>query len=365
MSALLGAISGVVLLLDQAALDVYRFWTVGSLAGSRGLDSLSLVAPLMIAGAILAAAQSRSLDALALGSDMARSLGRRLLPVQIAGLLSVTPLVGGATALVGSLGFVGLVAPHIARGSSDPPTVGSCRCRRCSVPPSSSPPMSSAACSWPPQSAGRHRPRHHRRAGLPHPRHQALQEAADHLDALGTADARIGAVSLRWSPRTLFVTLVAAISTVVLAVLSLGAGEMSLRPDRVLAVLTGGGTEQERLIVLTLRLTRTVLGILVGAMLALSGAIVQTTTRNGLASPDLLGVTAGAGTGAVAVIVLGGTGPTASGMSTLLHGLGTSAAARSAVSPPRSRSRRSCAWPPAGDSRCFSSASAPRRSSED
>ncbi|RAE30254.1 iron ABC transporter permease, partial [Burkholderia multivorans] len=69
VSALLGAISGVVLLLDQAALDVYRFWTVGSLAGSRGLDSLSLVAPLMIAGAILAAAQSRSLDALALGSD--------------------------------------------------------------------------------------------------------------------------------------------------------------------------------------------------------------------------------------------------------------------------------------------------------
>ena len=138
---------------------------------------------------------------------------------------------------------------------------------------------------------------------------------------------RIGAVSLRWSPRTLFVTLIAAIGTVVLAVLSLGAGEMSLRPDRVLAVLTGGGTEQEQLIVLTLRLTRTVLGILVGAMLALSGAIVQTTTRNGLASPDLLGVTAGAGTGAVAVIVLGGTGPTASGMSTLLHGLGTSAAA--------------------------------------
>ncbi|MCT2184721.1 iron ABC transporter permease, partial [Brevibacterium casei] len=120
VSALLGAISGVVLLLDQAALDVYRFWTVGSLAGSRGLDSLSLVAPLMIAGAILAAAQSRSLDALALGSDMARSLGRRLLPVQIAGPLSVTLLVGGATALVGSLGFVGLVAPHIARGIVGP-----------------------------------------------------------------------------------------------------------------------------------------------------------------------------------------------------------------------------------------------------
>lgn len=138
---------------------------------------------------------------------------------------------------------------------------------------------------------------------------------------------RFGAVSFRWSPRTLLVTLIAALGAVTAAVLSLGAGEMSLTPDRVITVLTGGGTEQEQLIVLTLRLTRTVLGLLVGAMLALSGAIVQTTTRNGLASPDLLGVTAGAGTGAVAVIVLGGTGPAASGMATLLHGLGTSAAA--------------------------------------
>lgn len=120
VSALLAAVTGIILLLDAATLDVYRFWTVGSLAGGRGLDSLTVVTPLMLAGAVLATAQARSLDAFALGADTARSLGRRLLPVQFAGLLSVTLLVGGATALVGSLGFVGLVAPHIARGLVGP-----------------------------------------------------------------------------------------------------------------------------------------------------------------------------------------------------------------------------------------------------
>lgn len=138
---------------------------------------------------------------------------------------------------------------------------------------------------------------------------------------------RAGPVSLRWSPRTAVVTLIAGLAALGAAILSLGIGEITVGPCRVLATLLGNGTAEEDLVVLTLRLNRTLLGLLVGAMLALSGAIVQTTTRNGLASPDLLGVTAGAGTGAVAVIVLGGTGATASAMPTLLTGLGTSVAA--------------------------------------
>ena len=137
---------------------------------------------------------------------------------------------------------------------------------------------------------------------------------------------RSGPVSFRWSPRILGVTLTASALAAGLGLVSLGTGDIALSPTRVIEVLAGGGTSQERLVVVTLRLSRAVLGILVGAMLALSGAIVQTTTRNGLASPDLLGVTSGAGAAAVAVIVLGGSGQ-ATGMSSLLHGLGTSAAA--------------------------------------
>lgn len=120
VSALLSAITGVILLIDVAALDAYRFWTVGSLTGGRSLDSVLLVAPLMLLGTILVVTQSSALDAFALGDDMAQSLGRRILPTRLGGFAAVTLLVGGATALVGSLGFVGLVAPHIARGIVGP-----------------------------------------------------------------------------------------------------------------------------------------------------------------------------------------------------------------------------------------------------
>lgn len=60
-------------------------------------------------------------------------------------------------------------------------------------------------------------------------------------------------------------------------------------------VLLGGGTEAERLTVFDFRMIRSVLAMLVGSGLAMSGALFQTISRNELASPSLLGVNAGAG----------------------------------------------------------------------
>lgn len=120
VSAFLSAVTGIILLLDSAALDVFRFWTVGSLAGGRGLDVLLPVLPFLVVGVVLSLAHSRALDTLALGDDLARSLGRRLLPTRLLGLAIVTLLVGGATAILGSLGFIGLVAPHAVRWFTGP-----------------------------------------------------------------------------------------------------------------------------------------------------------------------------------------------------------------------------------------------------
>jgi iron complex transport system permease protein len=120
VSAFLGAATGLVLLLDSAALDLFRFWTVGSLAGGRGLDVIAPVLPALIVGMVLAGIHARALDTLALGDDVARSLGRRLLPTRLLGLAIVTLLVGGATSILGSLGFIGLVAPHAVRRFTGP-----------------------------------------------------------------------------------------------------------------------------------------------------------------------------------------------------------------------------------------------------
>ena len=66
-------------------------------------------------------------------------------------------------------------------------------------------------------------------------------------------------------------------------------------------------SDRDRLIVYDIRLPRIVLGILVGAGLAVSGALMQGLFRNPLADPGIVGVSAGAGLGAIAMIVLGGT----------------------------------------------------------
>jgi iron complex transport system permease protein len=122
----------------------------------------------------------------------------------------------------------------------------------------------------------------------------------------GRPPIRFGRYSAVWRPRVVAVTLVGAALVVLAAAVNIGRGEFPIGLVDVLAVLVGGGDGAQQFVVLELRLPRTLTGILVGAALGLAGAITQAVARNPLASPDILGVTAGASTAAVVVIVLGG-----------------------------------------------------------
>jgi iron complex transport system permease protein len=134
---------------------------------------------------------------------------------------------------------------------------------------------------------------------------------------------RIGPGSGAYRPRALAGPAVIALVLVLTAAVSLGRGDYPIGVLDVLRTLVGGGDDTQRFIVLELRAPRIGVGVLVGLALGVSGALIQTFTRNPLASPDILGVTGGAAIGAVAVLVLGGT-TTAGG---LLGGLGPPAAA--------------------------------------
>nr|QEO74073.1 transport system permease protein [uncultured bacterium] len=85
--------------------------------------------------------------------------------------------------------------------------------------------------------------------------------------------------------------------------LSVGDYPVSL-PD-VIRALGGAGDHFSLLTVRELRLPRVLVGMLVGAAFGVSGAVFQTVTRNPLASPDMIGIAAGATTAVVAAIVLG------------------------------------------------------------
>jgi iron complex transport system permease protein len=110
-------------------------------------------------------------------------------------------------------------------------------------------------------------------------------------------------------------------AAITVAVFAIGRGSFAIPPGTVLDVLLGGGTPAQRLIVLDLRLPRILAALLVGAALALSGALTQTFARNPLATPDVLGVTNGASLGAVALIVLAGAGAAYVPLAALAGGL--------------------------------------------
>ncbi|MEO1348543.1 MAG: iron ABC transporter permease [Cyanobacteria bacterium J06635_15] len=89
-------------------------WLTGSVYG-RSWAQLVALMPWLISFGVLSLVLSRELNALQLGDDVARSLGSRLEWQRGWLLLSSVALAGSAVATAGSIGFVGLMAPHIAR----------------------------------------------------------------------------------------------------------------------------------------------------------------------------------------------------------------------------------------------------------
>ncbi|MGW5072718.1 FecCD family ABC transporter permease [Rhodococcus sp. NPDC004095] len=119
---------------------------------------------------------------------------------------------------------------------------------------------------------------------------------------------RVGNISL--VRRTAMVTITAALlaAAFVLLCVNIGRGEFSVPVPTVAEILFGGGSKVERFIVMDLRLPRGLTALLTGVALGIAGAITQSILRNPLASPDILGITAGASAAAVTLIVVGGGG---------------------------------------------------------
>ncbi|WP_245938212.1 iron chelate uptake ABC transporter family permease subunit [Williamsia limnetica] len=114
IGAVLSGVTTGLILLDPQAFDQMRFWNAGSIAG-RGLDVSAAVTPFIVVGLVLAFVIARPLNAVAMGDDLARSLGANVTRTRVIGVIAVTLLCGAATAAAGPIGFVGLMVPHIAR----------------------------------------------------------------------------------------------------------------------------------------------------------------------------------------------------------------------------------------------------------
>lgn len=120
--ALSAALSGVAYAFTLTNADIFdriRYWQSGSLQ-SRTDDIVTGVLPFIVLGALVALTLPRSLNAVALGDELALALGARIASTRVLSIVAVTLLCGAATAAAGPIGFLGLMAPYVARAIVGP-----------------------------------------------------------------------------------------------------------------------------------------------------------------------------------------------------------------------------------------------------
>lgn len=302
--ALQAGASSLLILYAQATKGLYA-WGNGSLS-QLSLDAFRQAAP-VIGGAMLCALLlARRLDLLGLGDDTAGVLGVPVRSTRIAGVLLAVLLTAAAVTLAGPLGFVGLYAPAIARllGRVVPAFH-----RHLALLPAAgligaiSVVLADALLRWLIGAEAA--------ASIPTGVTTTILGsiflillARGARDAGPTREPPAATVGVRGRRRFVAIVLLSLLAVAGLAVTSLLVGQLRLLPGDIAGWLDGTAHPLVRY-ALDERAPRVAAALLAGAALALSGAMVQAACRNPLAEPGLLGITGGAGLGAVLVVTHG------------------------------------------------------------
>jgi iron complex transport system permease protein len=273
-------------------------WGAGSLV-QTDWSGTTYALPQVLIGAAVAMLLTRTLDVLLLGDEVARSLGQRVQLVRLLAIAIGVFLAAVVTSVVGAIGFVGLVAPHIVR-------LMGVRQHLFLLP---------GAAIW--------------GAVLVIGADVAARLMTTNVSELaaGSVTALIGAPFLIWlarqtkrpdsgatSDRALRVdwrtpsypVLLGIAVLLLLAALIVGTafGDVYLSLPEIIQSLTGNGSGFSRQVLFDLRLSRLLVGMLAGASLAVSGLLLQGVVRNPLAGPEIVGITSGAGLSVLLVLVL-------------------------------------------------------------
>lgn len=119
LTVVLNGVATFLTLIDEETFRALRNWRLGSIART-GPDEILTVLPFLLAGLLIAVMLAGPLNSIALGDDLAASLGTKVGRTRVLGILAVTLLAGGGTALTGGIAFVGLMVPHVVRWFTGP-----------------------------------------------------------------------------------------------------------------------------------------------------------------------------------------------------------------------------------------------------
>ncbi|MFE3051082.1 Fe(3+)-hydroxamate ABC transporter permease FhuB [Streptomyces albidoflavus] len=345
LGATFGGLTSVIVVNSAETYDRFRFWVLGSLAGVEGYGEVGRLLPVVAVGFLVAALVVRPLSALALGDDLARSLGHRPQLVRLTVAGSVTLLTAAAVALAGPISFLGLLAGFLARavaGTRLPARLAlaglvgaavltlSDIAARVVSRPYEAPVSVIVALLGAPVLIGIVRSRHLASVGMTDPAGDERREGGPGpvsrlLARLPSRRARparpkrpgrdAAIVVLRGGPFSLLVGRRPALAALGLAalgllavVISAYAGQSDLGVSRTFQAVLGQGDRFDVLLVQKFRLGRITAGLVAGAALGLAGCLTQTLARNRLATPELLGVNDGATAAVLFSVTVSATG---------------------------------------------------------
>lgn len=113
-SAALASLISAIMLPRVSELMSFQRWQIGGVGGAEW-SAISWFVPAIIVGTLICLVTSRSMNALALGDELATGLGVSVARSRLFAAIGAVILAGAATAIAGPIGFVGLVIPHICR----------------------------------------------------------------------------------------------------------------------------------------------------------------------------------------------------------------------------------------------------------
>ncbi|WP_209121448.1 iron ABC transporter permease [Alkalihalobacillus sp. BA299] len=114
ITALFASMTQAILVLNETGMQDVLFWLAGSVSG-RTLEMLIPVLPFIIVAGIVSMFMGRVINLFTTGDDIAKGLGQNIVLVKCMMGIIVVLLAGSSVAVVGAVGFIGLVIPHIAR----------------------------------------------------------------------------------------------------------------------------------------------------------------------------------------------------------------------------------------------------------
>lgn len=113
------SISSLIITFAGDKIKTITFWTMGSLQGSSYENAMVLLAALALFGGLVIGC-GRELNAFAVGEDNARNIGVNVRRVKLTVLICISVLIGVCVSVSGTIGFVGLVTPHMLRSITGP-----------------------------------------------------------------------------------------------------------------------------------------------------------------------------------------------------------------------------------------------------